>query len=69
MLAKNVKLNDLKEAHECIEAISAIEHNPKNYVGGFTAWCSGKDCELTAGAKAKIKAIETKLFSFDDGDE
>ncbi len=62
----NVKLSNLNTIEACQNAIDAIENDYQNIAGGFKAWNSGYQTELTKAAQNKIEAIqrkEDKLFS------
>lgn len=59
-----IKLSNLKDVSACYEAVESIEADYRNYQGGITAWNSGRETHLLAGAKAKIKAINAKASKF-----
>jgi hypothetical protein len=64
MLAKSIKLSDLKTYGDCLEVIHDIESDYRNYEGGLKHWLSGKETVLKANAKAKIAAVEKKANKF-----
>ncbi len=67
----NVRLSDLNSFDECEEAISEIQNDYLNVVGGVDAWCSGWDTELLEGAKKKIEKIKARrdrLFPYEGED-
>lgn len=69
MKHNQIYLKDLKTVGDCYDAVDSIESDYSNYQGGLTRWLSGYETILTAGAKAKIKAIRAKISKFPCEDE
>lgn len=65
MRADRIKLSDLKTWQDCCNAITCIETDYVNVVGGLRAWNSCRETKLTKTAQQKIDAIERKLEQLD----
>lgn len=61
MKAANVRLGELRNDHEMLAAMDAIENDRQNYNGNWMR--GGPDIELKAGAKKKLDAIQKKLWA------
>ena len=70
MKAAQIKIASLETYDDCLEAISCIEGDYQNVVGGLEAWRSGYETRLTKSAENKIRAIRGKIDKmFPDCDE
>ena len=68
MKAENIKIASLKTAHDCLDAIAAIESDKQNHSCSYADWNKGYDCGLKATSIRKIQAITRKLNSLPDGE-
>ena len=67
MKAENIKLASLKTAHDCMDALDAIEHDRRNYACSDREWLNGQfDLRLKAIAKRKYVSINRKLYNLPD---
>ena len=55
-----VDIKSLTTYQDIADVIELIERDCNNVVGGFAAWNSGRETELTQSAKRTIKALERK---------
>ena len=60
MKANQIKLKHLITYADCREAVESIENDPRNILGGLSAWNSGRETFLKSEAKRKIALIESK---------
>lgn len=65
MLASQVRLSELNTWDECYLAVKQIEDDHRNIIGGITAWNSGRETHLKAGAQNKINALDAKMVRLD----
>lgn len=56
----DIRLSDLRTYEDHQDAISSIESNFKNYIGGIGRWNSGLETVLLNGAKKKIASIQAR---------
>ena len=55
-----INVTSLKTYEDCDRAISKIESDHRNFLGGASAFNSGYQCYLKKGAEKKIEAIERR---------
>lgn len=65
MKAINVQVSFYNTWDEIQHAISLIETDPCNTIGGRAAFFSGKKTQLTATAAAKVAKLNAKLDRLD----
>ena len=66
MKASEIKVANLKDFTDCMEAIESIEMDHRNVLGGRKAFFSGYATELTVVAQKKVDAIQRKMDTFND---
>lgn len=69
MLASDVRVNSIATSSDCWKQIELIENDYRNYLGGASAWNSGKQVHLKQSAISKINAIETRAHNLSDDTE
>ena len=69
MKASKVKVSELLDYSDCVDAIRDIEMDIDNCLGGRKTWRSGQKTYLNMVAKNKIEAINRKLDKFLDEDD
>lgn len=57
----DVDYKTFKTSGECYDLIQKIETDWNSVIGGRKQWASGRNCELTPKAKARIKAIQNYI--------
>ena len=61
MKAARVKISDLKDCTDCLQATESIQLDHRNTLGGWAAFNSGDQTYLTAEACRKVEAIGRKF--------
>jgi hypothetical protein len=69
MLASDVRVNSISTSSDCWKQIKLIENDYRNYLGGSSAWNSGKQVHLKQSAISKINAIEARAYKLTDDTE
>lgn len=60
MRASDIRLTDCNSYGECQSAITEIESDHHNILGGMGAWMSGYSTQLNKGAQAKVLALSLR---------
>lgn len=60
MLATDVQVKSITSSSDCWKIIDLIESDYRNYIGGITAWNSGKQVTPKPSTILKINAIEKR---------
>jgi hypothetical protein len=66
MRYQDVYLKNTTTAAECLDRITEIEADGRNYDCSPQQWLSGAETHLKKGAVSKIEALTRKLFAFPD---
>ena len=61
MKHSDVKLKDLVDGVDMMQAIDMIEKDARNIIGGHAAWASGRQTYMSVAAQKKIDAINRKF--------
>lgn len=64
MRASEISVASMKSSSDCYSAIDKIWRDPRNCLGGISAFMSGKQTFLTGTAQKKVQALERKAVSF-----